>query len=131
MAACVWDHAGGGGPLAVFWEAARRLDPEVEDETHLPGTREGHLGELFRSAGLADVEDAVLTVAVEHPTFDEWWEPFTLGVGPAGAYTGGLRPQDQAALRDLCREMLPEAPFTLTARAWAVRGTATGAAKTP
>jgi len=29
VAACVWDHAGGHGPLAAFWDAAHRLDPDV------------------------------------------------------------------------------------------------------
>jgi SAM-dependent methyltransferase len=130
VAACVWDHAGEGGPLAVFWEAARRLDPAVEDEGHLPGARDGHLAELFRSAGFTDIADSVLKVDVEHPTFDEWWEPFTLGVGPAGSYTAGLAPHDQAALRDLCRQILPAALFTLTARAWAVRATVTEAPET-
>ncbi len=53
VAACVWDHGGSQGPLRIFWEAARRLDPEVDDESRLPGTREGHLAELFEAAGLA------------------------------------------------------------------------------
>jgi SAM-dependent methyltransferase len=122
VAACVWDHAGGGGPLSLFWDAARELDPEVHDESQLAGAREGHLAELFRAAGLRDVEQAVLTAEVEHPSFEEWWEPFTLGVGPAGAYVAGLDEEPRAALRELCRERLSAAPFSVTARAWAARG---------
>ena len=124
VAACVWDHAGGQGPLGVFWEAARALDSEVEDESQLAGTREGHLAELFRASGLHDVEETALSVSVEHPSFEDWWEPFTLGVGPAGAYAHGLDPRSRARLRELCREMLPAAPFLVTARAWAARGLA-------
>jgi SAM-dependent methyltransferase len=123
IAASVWDHAGGGGPLAVFWNAARHLDPGVHDEAQLPGTRNGQLGELFRAARLSGIVETVMSVAVTHPTFEEWWEPFTLGVGPAGAYTAGLDPPAQAALRDLCRRMLPEPPFTVTGRAWAAVAT--------
>ncbi len=52
VAACVWDHAGRQGPLRLFWDAARSLDPGLDDESRLPGTREGHLVELFRAAGL-------------------------------------------------------------------------------
>jgi SAM-dependent methyltransferase len=122
VAACVWDHAGGQGPLSLFWDAARRLDPEVEDESQLAGSRKGHLGQLFQAAGLREIEERVLLVDVEHPSFDEWWEPFTLGVGPAGAYVAGLDAKGQTRLRELCREMLPSAPFVLTARAWAARG---------
>ena len=42
-------------------------------------------------------------MSVEHPTFEEWWEPFTLGVGPAGDYLASLDASGQAALRDRCR----------------------------
>ena len=124
VAACVWDHAGGRGPLSPFWEAARELDPDVEDESQLAGAREGHLSELFEAAGLTDVEERTLTVTVEHPSFEEWWEPFTLGVGPAGGFAAGLDAERQAHLRELCRERLPAAPFALTAVAWAARGRA-------
>jgi SAM-dependent methyltransferase len=122
VAACVWDHAGGQGPLAVFWDAVLELDRDAHDESQLAGAREGHLGELFRVAGLQEVEESVLSIDVEHPSFDEWWEPFTLGVGPAGVYTAGLEAERQAELRERCRELLPAAPFVLTARAWAARG---------
>ena len=105
VAACVWDHAGGQGPLSVFWEAARELDPDVEDESQLAGAREGHLGELFEAAGLHEIEESALSVSVEHPTFEEWWEPFTLGVGPAGAYAAGLdREAASPAARTLPRD---------------------------
>jgi hypothetical protein len=69
-----------------------------------------------------DVEETLLAVDVEHPSFDEWWEPFTLGVGPAGAYVTGLADRERDRLRELCRSLLPSPPFSVTARAWAVRG---------
>jgi SAM-dependent methyltransferase len=122
VAACVWDHAGGRGPLSPFWAAARELDPDLEDESRLAGSRGGQLTELFRAAGLHDVEETALSVGVEHPSFEEWWEPFTFGVGPAGSYAAGLEPKRQAALRERCREVLPPAPFVLAAWAWAARG---------
>jgi hypothetical protein len=124
VAACVWDHGGGQGPLSLFWEAARELDSDVEDESQLAGAREGHLTQLFDAAGLRDVEESVLSVGLEHQTFDDWWEPFTLGVGPAGGYAAGLDAEKQSQLRERCRELLPAPPFALTARAWAARGLA-------
>ncbi len=122
VAACVWDHAGGAGPLGTFWRAAHELDPNVRDEGELPGAREGHLAQLFASAGLRDVEATSITASLEHPTFDEWWEPFTAGVGPAGVYAAGLDPDRREALRERCRSLLPEAPFVIDARAWTARG---------
>jgi SAM-dependent methyltransferase len=122
VAACVWDLADGAAPLSLFWEAAHELDPDVEDESQLAGARQGHLAELFQEAGLQDIEATTLSNTVEHPSFEDWWEPYTLGVGPAGGYAAGLDPEQQAQLRELCREKLPEAPFSLTFRAWAARG---------
>jgi SAM-dependent methyltransferase len=124
VAACVWDHAGGGGPLSLFWRAAHERDPDVDDEAQLPGAREGHLAELFEAAGLRDVEAGTLSVRVEHPSFEDWWEPFTLGVGPAGGYAAGLDAEGRTRLRERCRELQPPAPFVVTGLAWAARGLA-------
>lgn len=123
-AACVWDYAGGRGPLGPFWLAARELDAGVEDESRLAGTRAGHLAELFEAAGLREVEETALTVSRDHASFEQWWEPFMRGVGPAGGYVSGLDAQQQVELRERCRAMLPGGPFTVTARAWAARGVA-------
>lgn len=122
VAASVWDHAGGRAPTSPFWRAARDLAPASKDESGLAGARAGHLAELFAAAGLRDVEEAELDATVEYETFEEWWHPYTLGVGPAGAYAASLGETELQALRDRCRELLPEAPFSLTATAWAARG---------
>jgi SAM-dependent methyltransferase len=124
VAACVWDHAGERSPLTPFWEAVRALDPGAPDESRLAGAREGHLAELFRVAGFGDVDDTALAVSVQHPSFDAWWEPFTLGIGPAGAYVAKLDGATREELRARCRAALPNGPFTLTAYAWAVRARA-------
>jgi SAM-dependent methyltransferase len=121
VAACVWDNAGGRTPLAPFWNAALELDPDIDDESELAGTREGHLGELFLEIGLREVEETALPVRVEHETFEEWWEPFSFGVGPAGAYLSRVDAERQAAIRDIAFAELGE-PFTLDALAWAARG---------
>jgi ubiquinone/menaquinone biosynthesis C-methylase UbiE len=124
VAACVWDNAGSQGPLSLFWEAARELDPGVQGESQSAGSREGHLAQLFQEAGLHEIQESALSVSAEHPSFDDCWEPFTLGVGPAGMHVAGLDATRQALLRELCREMLPAAPFAVTASAWAARGLA-------
>jgi hypothetical protein len=124
VAACVWDHGGHQGPLRLFWQTARELDPTVDDESGLAGTREGQLETLFTSAGLRQVEASALTIHVAHPTFDAWWEPFTRGVGPAGSYLAQLDDAGRAALRDACRRVIRSEPFTVDAVAWACRGLA-------
>ncbi|HEY6747038.1 MAG TPA: methyltransferase domain-containing protein [Mycobacteriales bacterium] len=130
VAATVWDHGGGTGPLSVFWAAVRDLDPANPGEGERAGTREGQLAELFRAAGLTGVESGVLTVAVPYETFEQWWHPYTLGVGPAGDHVAGLDDQQREALRERCRERLPEPPFEIRALAWFARGRA-GESSTP
>jgi SAM-dependent methyltransferase len=122
VAACVWDHAGGHGALSRFWEAAKEFDAEVDDESGQTGSRHGDLANAFRDAGLNEVDETGISVSVPHATFDDWWEPFTFGVGTAGAYLSQLDPVHQARLRDRCRDAFPDSGLVLNARAWAARG---------
>jgi SAM-dependent methyltransferase len=123
VTACVWDHGAGRTPLAPFWRAVREVDPDEEGEANLAGAHEGALTELFAEAGIREIEETALPVRVEHATFEEWWEPFTLGVGPAGTYVTQLDEERRRELRELLHERLGS-PFTLTARACAARGLA-------
>jgi ubiquinone/menaquinone biosynthesis C-methylase UbiE len=124
VAACVWDMATGGMTmLQLFWDAARTLDPTIEGERTMAGTAEGDIAARFESAGLADVVPGELEARADYADFDDFWQPFTFGVGPAGAYLTSLAPDKQAAVREGCREALPRGPFTLHARAWYARGT--------
>ena len=125
IAACVWDHAAGGqGALSVFFRASHELDPAAPAESERAGARRGHLGELFRAAGIGEVVETELIATVVHPSFEEWWEPFILGVGPIGEFLGTLDAASLARLRELCRAALPPEPFTVAARAGAARGVA-------
>jgi SAM-dependent methyltransferase len=118
VACTVWDHAGGTGPLAAFWQAVADVHPGAAGEAELPGTRRGHLGELMAKAGLRLGEESALTVTLSFTSVEEWWEPFTLGVGPAGDYVGNLDEAGRAALLAACRRRLPTAPFEVSATAW-------------
>jgi SAM-dependent methyltransferase len=124
VAACVWDHAGGRGPLTAFWSAVRKLDPAADDESGLAGVREGRLARLFAEAGLgqaqAQANATTLTVRALYDSFEQWWEPFTLGVGPAGTYVASSTPDRQVELREQCRRLLPAGAFEIRATVWAV-----------
>jgi SAM-dependent methyltransferase len=122
VAACVWDHAGGKAPLSPFWRAVAELEPGARDESGQPGAREGDLAALFQAAGLDGVQADELWVRVEHASFEEWWDPFALGVGPAGIHLAGLDADARAELRERCRLLLGDGPVRLAMRAWAARG---------
>jgi SAM-dependent methyltransferase len=122
ISACVWDYGGDTGALSPFWKVARVVDPGIDDESGLNGVGEGQLGELFEAAGLTRIRSTALTVVVKFADFDEWWDPFTLGVGPAGAYVSGLTTVERERLKDACRASLPTGEFSVSASAWAALG---------
>jgi SAM-dependent methyltransferase len=125
VGATVWDHAGGTGPLAPFWGAVLELDPDAHDESGLAGVREGHLAQLFDAAGLRELDSTTLTVHVALADFSDWWEPFTLGVGPAGDYVAHLDDDGRERLRARCARLFPpDGPFEVAASAWTVLGRA-------
>lgn len=123
VGACVWDYAGGAGPLSVFWRAVLELDPGARDESALAGARAGHLAELLGAAGLRRIESGGLTVRAGFASFDDWWEPCTLGVGPPGDYVAGLAAGRRAELRERCAELLGGGgAFEIVASAWTALG---------
>jgi ubiquinone/menaquinone biosynthesis C-methylase UbiE len=122
VATCVWDLAGERAPLSPFWQAARTFDPEVVDESDLAGAREGHVESLYADAGFDDITSATVTARLVEPTFDAWWEPYTLGVGPAGQYVVTLDEDERARLRQACLDRLGPGPITIEAVAWACIG---------
>ena len=122
VSACVWDHGGGTGPLSAFWRAVLAVESTVTDESSLPGSNAGDLTALFLAAGLHEVSEAPLTVAVDFPTFDAWWEPYTFGVGTAGVAFEALKPDQQDRVVELLRAELGDGPFTMSATAWAATG---------
>lgn len=120
VAACTWDQGGEGSPMATFYRAVHDVDPDAGDEAGLAGVREGHLLELFAAAGLRDATASALTVTARFQTFEEWWHPYTLGVGRAGAYVARLDDERRTTLRARCAELSAPAPFDVIASAWAV-----------
>jgi SAM-dependent methyltransferase len=126
VAACVWDFGGNRSPLSTFWTAVGEVDPDAVDEAGLPGAREGHLVEVATEAGLAEVTQSVLSVSVGYAGFDEWWEPYSLGVGPAGSYLATVDDDVRDALEARCRSLLPDGAFEVVAAAWCVRGSVPG-----
>jgi SAM-dependent methyltransferase len=118
VAASVWDHSANAGPLSLYWSAVRDVHADVLDESRLPGVQPGDLARRFADAGMPAAQTTTLTVVVEHPTFDDWWHPYTLGVGTAGAHYAALSTPDRARVEQRCRELVPSAPFTIAADAW-------------
>jgi SAM-dependent methyltransferase len=103
VSACVWDFDGGMEMLRCFWDAALEVDPAAPDEA---GTmRFGRAGEMVEST---------LRVSSSYAGFDELWNGFLAGVGPAGAYCVSLPENDRRRLRTALFRRLGEPPGSFT-----------------
>lgn len=129
ISAATWDYSAGMRMLRVFWDAAVSVDAGAEerDEKHMPLCRAGELARLWTKGGLTGVREQPLDIILRFENFADYWDPFLLGQGPAGAYVQGIDTNRRRALRAEVRARLSivsgDAPFALPARAWAVRGT--------
>lgn len=128
VAAAVWDYGDGMEMLRHLWDEAAAIDDDAvaRHEGNMPLCRQGELAALWTECGLVSVVDTALTIKMDFKSFDDYWVPFLTGVGPSGSYVRSLDAATQATLRDRLREKLTgglgEAPFTLSARAWAIGG---------
>ena len=115
--------------LRVFWDAALELDPGAPDEGRtMRYSTPDELTSLWKAASLREVKTKPLVVEAAYADFNDYWSPFTSGLAPSGAYCASLGEDQRSALRDACFRRLgsPNGPFTLSARAWFVRGAAAG-----
>ncbi len=127
VAACTWSYGEDMEMLRSFWDSARRLDSGAPDEgSTMPYRSVEELGELWTRVGLSDVNTEHLRVETSYTGFDDLWEPFTFGVGPAGAYLAKRSPEEREQLRTELFKRVgePSGPFTRSATACAVRGLA-------
>jgi SAM-dependent methyltransferase len=128
VSACVWDYDAGMQMLRYFWDEVVALDPAMaaKDERNMKLSRQGQLGDLWRKAGLVNVEEKALTIDQRYASFHDYWEPFLKGAGPGGAYVTSLPEPKRQQLEERMRARLlkngQDAPFTLKARAWCVKG---------
>lgn len=129
VSAAVWDYAEGMESLRYFWDEVVALDPALapKHERNMKLCRAGQLAELWRNAGLAAVDERPLQIEQPFASFADYWGPFLAGTGPGGACVASLpearRLQLEARLRDRLLGTGEDAPLTLRARAWSVRGT--------
>jgi SAM-dependent methyltransferase len=130
VALYVWDYADGMQMMRHFWDAAAALEPEaakLDEGPRFVVCQPKPLKLLFESAGLKDVEVRAIEVPTVFKDFDDYWNPFLGGQGPAPTYAMSLDEEHRTALREKIRAGLPVAAdgsISLLARAWAVKGTA-------
>lgn len=129
VALYVWDYAGKMQFIRHFFNAASALDPaarDLDEGRRFPLCNPNSLTELFQQAGLTQVESRPIDIATDFKDFDDFWNPFLGGQGPAPSYVMSLSEEKRNQLRERLRDSLPfaiDGSIPLVARAWAVRGT--------
>lgn len=122
----VWDYPGGGiGFIDAFWKAAAEVDRRAgalgEDKRFPFCTRDG-LAALCHEAGLRSIAIEPIEIETLFPDFEAFWQPFTLGAGPAPGYCISLPEDQRAILKERLADTLGrDGPVRLIARAWAVK----------
>ena len=74
---------------------------------------------------MTDLVAQALVIDMVFRDFDDYWDPFLGGQGPAAGYCMSLEPEARAQLRARLEATLPTGPdgsIPLTGRAWAVHG---------
>jgi SAM-dependent methyltransferase len=131
LAFYVWDYpAGGIGFINVFWKVAVEIDPRTADLAEgkrFPFcTREG-LADLCRDAGFALPAIEPIEIETSFADFEAFWQPFTLGTGPAPGWCASLDEDRRALLKARLADRLgAETPIRLKARAWMVKASRQG-----
>jgi SAM-dependent methyltransferase len=126
IAAYVWDYAGRMELMRFFWDAAVELDSDaakMDEGNRFPLCRPQALKQLFASAGLLGIDVKPIDIPTPFASFDDYWQPFLGGQGPAPAYAMSLNEAARARLRDRVRERIATmatGSISLTARAWAI-----------
>ena len=128
IAVYVWDYSGRMDFLRYFWDAARDADPhagKLDEGVRFPICNIDNLKNLFQEAGLSDVKTTHLDVPTVFKNFEDYWNPFLGGQGPAPSYVASLKEDLRTNLKSRLREKLPtdgDGSIRLLARALAIRG---------
>jgi ubiquinone/menaquinone biosynthesis C-methylase UbiE len=128
VAAAFWDLAHGGmRMLDAFWKAVGPAAEQVRFGERVTAYTKEDVSALWDEAGFGEVETTDLSIATDFASFADYWSPFLLGQGPAGAYAASLPDAERDALGERLRMLVlgdrADGPFSLEARAFAIRGT--------
>jgi SAM-dependent methyltransferase len=128
LAGCLWDYAQKMDLIRLYWDAAARLgllDKGQDQGERFPICRPEAMQTAFTGAGLDDVRTWPIDIEMRFVDFDEYWQPFLGGQGPAPAHAMSLEGAARERLRDhLAASIARQADgsIVLAARAWAASG---------
>ena len=114
--------------LRLFWDAACKVDVNAvrfDEGIRFPVCNADALRMVFHEAGLTGVKTAFLDINTVFKNFDDYWNPFLGGQGPAPGYLASINKDLQDQIKNTIFKKLsvgPNDPIQLLARAIAVSG---------
>ena len=129
VAVYIWDYAGKMEFLNHFWNAVVELNPgasNLHEGLRFPDSNAEQLIKIFKRTGFSQIVTTPLDIVTGFRNFDDYWQPFLGGQGPAPTYVAQLNESDRNRLSERLRQMLAvskDDPISLSARAWAAKGT--------
>lgn len=127
VAACEWEQ----GPGMEMFHLLSQALAAVDHRPGLPSSQssyahQGALLRLWSTCGIKEVDERSLVVPMRFRSFADFWIPLVEGPSGTMSRVRSLAAPAQEAFRLWIRQRLlgdeTDGPFTLQARAWAVRG---------
>jgi len=128
VAVYIWDYAGQMEFLNHFWDVAVELNPaalDLHEARRFPDSNAEHQVGLFNRVGFSNIETAPLEIVTHFRDFNDYWNPFLGGQGPAPTYVSKLSNSEQSRLKSALAQRLSckkDGSIMLSARAWATKG---------
>lgn len=128
IAAYVWDYAERMEFLRYFWDAAVKIDTSaknLDEGIRFSICNADNLSKAFKEAGFMEVETSFLDIETKFKDFDDYWNPFLSGQGPAPGFLKSLSKESQEKLKNnICNNLNiePDKSIKLIGRALVVKG---------
>ncbi len=128
VAAYVWDYSGRMEFLRYFWDAACQIDPQanmLDEGLRFPICHSDRLFEAFEKAGFIEVVSSAIDIHTVFKDFNDFWNPFLGGQGPAPGFLMSLSDQSQTKLKEKILERISiesNGSIKLLGRALVVKG---------
>ena len=128
IAVYVWDYAERMDLLRYFWDAANKIDSaskDLDEGVRFSICNSENLSKEFIKAGLIEVETSFLDIETIFQDFDDYWNTFFSGQGPAPGFLQSLSKKSQNKLKDKIYDRMnfePDGSIKLTARAMVGKG---------
>jgi ubiquinone/menaquinone biosynthesis C-methylase UbiE len=127
--AYVWDFTKAGSPTAPLAAAVKAIGLEAPTPPSPDATSSAALRDLWRGAGLAELEERTIVIPVEFADFEEFWSSMTVPVGPVGQAIAAMTPDSRGRLRKALEQRMPvraDGRVVYEARANAIKGRKAG-----